>query len=647
MEATLAGALILLRLGWLRRAGALYLVGIWLFTTLVMAYNGGIRSPAQVFYVTLPISAAWLFGYGGAVWAAGMCLVTAGIFSGLEAAGVSMPVRIPASPFGLWALLVQACLIGAVPVAQSLGALRVALNRSKRSEGELSRYRDQLEELVEQRTTELVRARDEAEAANRAKTAFLANMSHELRTPLNTILGFSGLARDRASSAEQVRDLDAITRSGEYLLSLINDLLDMSRIEAGSEVLRIGTVEVGRLVRDVEALMGARAEQKHLALMVEVPAVPIYVQADAGKLRRILINLASNAIRYTDRGSVTLRVNSRNAEEPGQLVLKFEVEDTGIGIAPEDHGRIFDEFIQLDLRRKQRGAGLGLTITRRLVELMGGTIQLESAPSLGSRFGVELTVERASEFEIAERESEYVHVIRLEPGHPEYRVLIVEDEKENWILLERLLQKVGFQVRIAEDGEQGIEEFQAWRPNFIWMDLLMPKLDGLEAARRIRRLPEGAEVKIAAVTAFRSAAKREEALAAGFDDYVGKPYRPEEILDCMARHLSLRYRREDATSLPASDLPQELGVEMAALPAELRSGLREAVVTLDSGRILEAIRKVAERNPTVGGVLEKLAGRYSYTAMLNAIDLAEKGPRIEISSQIRPSVWTQQGSGGG
>jgi signal transduction histidine kinase/CheY-like chemotaxis protein len=544
-----------------------------------------------------------------------------------------MPIRIPATPFGLWAVLVQACLIGAVPVAQVLRALRVALKQSRNSERELAQYRHHLEELVKQRTAELVQARDEAEAANRAKTAFLANMSHELRTPLNAILGFSVLARDRATSEQQVRDLDAITRSGEHLLALINDLLDMSKIEVGGEVLRMGALEVGGLVRDVAGMMGERAEKKHLALIVEAPAASMPVQADGAKLRRILINLASNAIRYTDRGSVTLRVNSRTTDAAGHLLLRFEVEDTGIGIAAEDQTRIFDAFVQLDISRKQRGTGLGLTITRRLVELMDGTIHLESAPGLGSRFVVELPVEPAPELDVPGQAAAHSRIIGLEPRQPEFRVLIVEDEADNWIVLDRILRSAGFQVKIAEDGEQGIEDFQAWRPHFIWMDLLMPKLGGIEATRIIRGLPGGPEVKIAAVTASGLLANRDEVLAAGFDDYVCKPYRPEDILECLARHLNLRYRREEVTPLPAIEPQEELSVaELGALPLELRAGLREAVVTLDSGRISEAIRRVAERDAILGGVLQQMAKRYAYTAMLNAIDMAENQTATEAYS---------------
>ena len=302
MEVALAGALILLRMGWFRHAGMLYLAGTWLFATLVIAFNGGIRSPVQTFYVTLPISAAWLFGYGGALWTAGVCLATVLVLAVIAAVGVPMPVRIPGTPLGLWAVFVQACLIGVVPVAQVLRALTEALNQSQAKEEELSRYRRHLEELVEQRTAELVLARDEAQAANRAKSVFLANISHELRTPLNAILGFSGLARDRASSEEQFNDLDAITRSGEHLLALINDLLDIAKIESGREVLRNQALELGLLVSDVVAMMRARAEQKHLALVVETPGFPLPVQAGVlPELRRILINLVGNAIRYTQK----------------------------------------------------------------------------------------------------------------------------------------------------------------------------------------------------------------------------------------------------------------------------------------------------------------------------------------------------------
>jgi signal transduction histidine kinase/CheY-like chemotaxis protein len=511
--------------------------------------------------------------------------------------------------FGLQALLI--------------GTLLVEHYRARRTQLDLQQYKGHLEKLVQKRTAELVEACDQAVAANRAKSLFLANMSHELRTPLNAILGFSDLLRERSVSEEQRKDLDIINRSGEHLLSLINDVLDVAKIEAGHRVLDIAPCDLGNLLRDVTEMMRLRAEEKHLALRVEAPAFTKYVRADAAKLRRVLINLVGNAVKYTERGSVIVRLNTRPLDDSGHVVLMLEIEDTGIGLAAQDQARIFDAFVQVGKAGRQKGTGLGLAITRQCIELMSGTIQVESAPGLGSRFRVEVPVECAQESEIIGPAAELEHVVGLEPGQPEYRVLIVEDERENWMVLERLLRNIGFQVRVAEDGAQGVERFREWRPQFIWMDLQMPVMDGFEATRHIRALEGGREAKIAAVTASVFASQRSEVLAAGLDDYVHKPYRPNEIFDCMARHLGVRYRRTNTAPPSFGEPTTELRPEgLAALPEELRAGLREALLALDVPRIAAIIESVAERDAELGAVLAHRAGRYAYTGIFNAIDLA-------------------------
>jgi signal transduction histidine kinase/CheY-like chemotaxis protein len=619
-EGPLVGALVLLRFGRFREASLVYLVGTWLWASFLISFNGGIRSPNLALYVTLPVSAAWLLGYDGALWAAGACVGCALVFAVFELVGVNIPRYIPATPLGLWSVLVQAVLIGSVPVAHILRTLRDTLMQSRRAEEELKAYKEHLELVVSHRTAELMEARDLAQAANKAKSAFLANMSHELRTPLNAILGFSNLLRQHGSSEDQRKDLDIINSSGEHLLSLVNDALDVAKIEAGQSVIETAPCDLGALLQEVTSMMRPRAEEKLLVLRLEEALErPRYVRADAARLRQVLINLLGNAVKFTEQGSVTLRVASISVEDPNRVCLVVEVEDTGVGIAAEDQARIFEAFVQVGAARKQKGTGLGLAIARQFTELMGGTIRVQSTPGKGSSFRMEIPVERARETEVEVRRAETDQVIGIEAGQPEYRVLIVEDDRVNQMVMTRLLQGAGFETRIAQNGEQGVEFFQQWRPHFIWMDLRMPVMNGLDASRRIRTLDGGQQVKIAGVTASGFADQRKEALAAGMDDYVRKPYRPSEIFECMARQLGVRYRRkaESVAGEPAAEPRLE---DMSALPGALRATLREALVSLDAGRISAAIDCVSQENARLGSALAQCASRYAYTAMLNMIE---------------------------
>jgi signal transduction histidine kinase/CheY-like chemotaxis protein len=617
---TILSALILVNRGYFRLASWMYLSGTWLVSTIIIILGGGARSQDVVFYIALSISAAWLVGYGAALLIAGTCIVGLLVMALLDVNGMPLPRLFPGEPIPNWVNFVVAMAIAAVPVGRVLQMLRETLNRSQKAEAALREHQEHLEELVRQRTAELEEARDQAQIASQSKTAFLANMSHELRTPLNAILGFSNLLRNGELAERQRKDLDIINRSGEHLLTLINGVLDLARIEAGLTETEIGPCNPRSIAGHVAEMMRVRAGEKNLALLVtESPEFPHTVRMDGAKLRQILINLLGNAVKYTERGIVTLRLHAR-PDGDQCLLLKFEVEDTGIGIPTEDQSRIFDSFVQLGGQRNQKGSGLGLSITRQFVKLMDGTIEVESIPGKGSRFRVELPADPATEPEVRPSLVEWREITGLETGQPDYRILIVENEEENRVLLQRLLQGAGFQVRMVGDGARGVEMFQQWQPHFIWMDLRMPVMDGREATRCIRALEGGREVKIAIVTASAFASEREEVLASGVDDFIRKPYRPSEIFDCMARHLGLRYRF-GVPSTPTESASVALRPEdLNALPKELQTELANALVALDVERTLQIIRRVSEHNAELAGALSYFAGRLAYTPILDALE---------------------------
>jgi len=539
LEASYTTALVLLWLGHFRRASLAYLSGTWIWATLVSSFYGGIHSPGALLYVSLPVSAAWLLGYNAAIRTAGACLIGALVFTVLEMTHISLPPQRTGTPLGIWAIIVQAILINAIPVGQIIGRLRETLK-------ELQGHREHLESLVDQRTREFVQARDQAEAANQAKSAFLANMSHELRTPLSVILAYSDLLSESNPTPDQREDIAAIGRSGQHLLGLIDDVLDVAKIEAGKEELAIAAGDLIAAVRTVVEMMRGRAEEKQLGLVYyQAPEVPRYVRTDMPKLRQILINLLGNAIKFTREGTIKLGLSAQRADDLGRAWFCFDIEDSGVGIPQHHLGRIFEPFEQVRHPGPRMGTGLGLTITHRFVELMGGSLLAESEVGRGSRFVVELPLELATESEAYGLELTPGYPFILESGQPEWRVLIVDDDPESATVLRKMLARSGFQVRVAEDGALGIETFKQWRPHFIWMDLGLPQLSGTETTRRIRQLDGGAEIKIAAITASAYASERDGVMRAGFDDFAFKPFRQTEIFFCMARHLGVRYSSSD------------------------------------------------------------------------------------------------------
>lgn len=493
------------------------------------------------------------------------------------------------------------------------------ITERKKAEEELRRYKDHLEEQVQQRTSELVLARDAAEAANRAKSVFLANMSHELRTPLNAILGFSNIMRkDRSASEAQLQSLNIINRSGEHLLKLINDVLEMAKIEAGRVQLENESFDLGNMVRDVTDMMQIRAQEKGLQLSLDQSSgFPRYIKGDEARLRQVLINLIGNAVKFTKEGEVVLRLGVKDNAVSHLLI---EVEDTGTGISPEDQKLIFDPFVQVGEYAVNQGSGLGLTITRQFIELMGGSLSVNSALGKGSLFLIELPLKVANMQEIAKLEClAKGDVICLAADQPAYRILIVDDQLENRLLLIKLMDTICFPVKTAGNGLEAIEQFQAWQPDLIFMDSRMPIMDGIEATRQIRGMPGGKDVKIVAVTASAFVEQRNELLLAGMDDFIRKPYRFNDIYECLSRLLGVQYVFESMPAETDSMVPILTSDMLAVLSSELRSELKDALESLHSDRIEAAMAQVEPLDVKLHKTLQYFVANFDYPGILSAL----------------------------
>jgi signal transduction histidine kinase/DNA-binding response OmpR family regulator len=490
-----------------------------------------------------------------------------------------------------------------------------------RTEEEFRNYQNQLEDTVKQRTEELRVSRDVAEAANKAKSVFLANMSHELRTPLNAILGFSEmLGRDPEATTLQREKINNINRSGEHLLSMINDVLDLSKIEAGRIELEPEPFDLAALLRDIGLMFEVRAESAHLRFELDIEGqLTPYIKADPGKLRQILINLLANALKFTREGGFSLRARTLPITGNAELVtLQLEVADSGSGIAEEQLQRIFDPFVQAAHSPSgTKGTGLGLAITRSFVELMGGKIGVESKLGEGSLFRVELPVALVEAAEASVAMISQPSVIGLAEDRPEWRILIVEDNPDNRLLLTSQLMQVGFTVREAQNGQEGISLFEQWRPHLIWMDIRMPVMDGYEATIRIRQLPGGDEVKIVALTASAFKEQREKILEAGCDDVVHKPYKAHEIFDVLARQLGVKYLYEEKRKETAVESPPRLSRKMLLkLPRVLRKELHISALLLDDKRVIEVVNQIQEIDSDTAAALRHMTENFNFDKVL-------------------------------
>lgn len=543
----------------------------------------------------------------------------------------------------------------------------------------------------------LQKAKEAADKANRAKSEFLSNMSHELRTPLNAILGFTQLlARDSSLNFEQKEHLGIISRSGEHLLNLINNILQMSKIEVGQVTVNKNNFDLYRLLESIEKMFHLQAEKKNLQLIIDIaPDLPQYVQTDESKLRQTLINILGNAIKFTQEGGVTLRVrmkeeaikkkederisqkdnfpvkqlksidlepieiaknqekiynweltestknikNSLCFSDDSSFFLQFEIEDTGLGIAPEEIDNLFKPFVQTESGMKaQEGTGLGLPISRQFVQLMGGDITVNSDINKGSifKFNIEISLPDIVEIQGSETTR---RVIGLEAGQPEYRILAVDDRIESRLLLVRLLTSLGFCVRAAENGAVAVDLWSSWEPHLILMDMRMPVMDGYEATKRIKAHLKGQATVIIALTASAFDEERSIILSTGCDDFVAKPFREQVILEKMAKYLGVRYLYEEQvlSSSPGGRQSPSLTNQVSesgqsdssfilepssfqGMPLEWIDKLYDAADSVDNDNIFQLLSEIPSDRANLSKALAQLVNNFRCDKILDLIE---------------------------
>jgi signal transduction histidine kinase/DNA-binding response OmpR family regulator len=531
-------------------------------------------------------------------------------------------LHLSAGLFGLAVIFVLTVLL-AVAVLLAIVARR-RHQRAAAANIELE-ARERVEQKIMNLNRRLEDAAAEAEAANRAKSIFLSTMSHEIRTPMNAILGYAQLMlRDPGLGTGAKANLEIIGRSGEHLLALINEVLDMSKIEAGRMELNPSTFNLPRLLDDLAAMFRLRAEAKALrfAMLVDGESVP-YVVADERKIRQVLINLLGNAIKFTRRGHIKLHVTLEQKSVNG-LWLSAHVEDTGSGITDEEQSKLFEPFSQTRSGlNTEGGTGLGLAISRKYARLMGGDITITSSPGRGSILRLEIPLERG-EAGVAIKGIAHRRVIGICPGTRVPRVLIVDDQFENRDWLTKLLTSIGFSVRDADNGEAAIRNWEEWNPRLILMDVHMPVMDGLEATRRIKADPRGSETLIAVLTASVMEDDRRTVAQSGADDFLAKPCREDELLEKIRVLLNIAYEYEEmsgAEGQPLGGVAALNAKRLGQLPRELVEELRDATLNGNKRLLNQLILRVPEtEDAECAQALQGLADRYEYDALTQLLE---------------------------